>query len=135
MDTERSLHSMSPVPGLLNVPKLVEGYPTLAQEMGLFPEFAIFRRFATLNVQNLLYRQAEIVMLEEQYRALEHTNDGKARNQNHRPNAEAWFATDWEWLGCADPANEQWKQFINLRTKLEEYSAHLPLHISSEINS
>jgi len=36
-------------------------YSKLASLMGPHPELAIFRRFSTLNAQNLLYLQTELV--------------------------------------------------------------------------
>ncbi len=44
------------------------GYLKLAQFMGEFPQYAIYRRFGTLNAMNLLMLQAELVMLEAQLR-------------------------------------------------------------------
>ena len=109
------------MPNLSSSPNLVGGYPSLAQEMGLSPDIAILRRFATLNLQNLLYRQAEIIILEQRYRELEHTNDAEDATHASNPRAEAWYSTDWYWLGYADPENEQWKSFLHLRKKVEEY--------------
>src|SRR6266516_7333070 len=44
----------------------VRGYPSLSYEMGRNPEVAIIRRFGALNVQNLLYLQARLTVLEQQ---------------------------------------------------------------------
>ena len=108
------------------------GYPRLAHEMGTMPEIAVFRRFADLNCQSLLYYQAELIMLERQLRghekeaiqamesmqsiqSMESTDSaGKARRGSG--------ATDWYWLGVDDPENLQWKTVLRLRQVLEEYS-------------
>jgi hypothetical protein len=45
-----------------------EGYAKLGLLMGECPELAIFRRYAALNAQNILYLQAEILHLEIQFR-------------------------------------------------------------------
>lgn len=49
----------------------VRGYPSLSQEMGRNPEFAIIRRFGALNVQRILYLQAKLMVLEQQLRRQE----------------------------------------------------------------
>jgi hypothetical protein len=46
----------------------MEGYAKVAHLMGTHGEFGIFRRFQTLNMQNLLYLQAEITHLEAELR-------------------------------------------------------------------
>jgi len=47
----------------------MEGYAKLSSLMGTDPEFAIYRKFAALNAQNLLYYQAELMGLEAEKRA------------------------------------------------------------------
>jgi hypothetical protein len=46
----------------------MNGYSKLASLMGAHPELAIFRRFGTLNAQNLLYLQAELIYFENKMR-------------------------------------------------------------------
>ncbi|EDN91968.1 predicted protein [Sclerotinia sclerotiorum 1980 UF-70] len=41
-----------------------EGYPKLAALQGTYSQLGIYRRFSTLNARNLLYLQAELVILE-----------------------------------------------------------------------
>ena len=43
----------------------MEGYAKVAHLMSKYDELAVLRRFERLNIQNLLYAQAEIVHLEE----------------------------------------------------------------------
>jgi hypothetical protein len=52
----------------------IEGYPKLASHMGTYPECAIYRRFGSLNSQNLLYFQSELTHLELKLRRLEATD-------------------------------------------------------------
>lgn len=112
---------------MTNAPELVEGYPTIANGMGLMPETAILRRFATLNTQSLLYRQAEIIRLERELRALEaRSHHTKPAADDPEPNNEYWYAKDWYYLGVQRPQNEQWQKFLVVQNKLEEYSK-LPL--------
>lgn len=105
-------------------PKLVDGYPSLAHAMGLMPEFGILRRFATLNTQDLLYRQAEIVYLEHELRECELRSNaapstgGQDDHSEHAPQ----YATDWSHLGHSDVDGDQWRLFLTLREKLDGYS-------------
>jgi len=102
------------------VSPLVEGYPKLAAQMGHYPETAILRRFATLNSQNLLYLQAEVIHLEKQLRELE-VADSQVQGGN-----KPLYAKDWYWLKTSaedgDVEGKQWQVLIETRAKLKEYS-------------
>lgn len=54
--------------------KALEGYPKLARFVGEKPGTAIFRRFAALNARNLLYKQVELLELEQQLDMVEEEN-------------------------------------------------------------
>ena len=43
----------------------MEGYAKLSSVMSNDSEFAIYRKFGALNIQNLLYYQAELLGLED----------------------------------------------------------------------
>jgi hypothetical protein len=95
----------------------MEGYEKLAQFMGNIHtdgHFLIFQRFSSLSVQNLLYLQAEIVDIQETLNTLaqEDAASGDRKRQS--------FAKDWWALSSAED-NEQWKTFLQLRSKLKEY--------------
>lgn len=53
----------------------MKGYAKIASLMGKYPEVAMVRQFGALNVQNILYLQAELVTLEHDFRKLEAAND------------------------------------------------------------
>ncbi len=101
---------------------LVEGYTNLAQSMSLEPEKGILRRFSTLNIQDLLYRQAEIVVFEDEVRQQEPASSRTTQytEDSHVPTAKC--AVDWWWLGVASPEHDQWKKVLTSRKKLEDYS-------------
>jgi hypothetical protein len=44
-----------------------QGYPRLADAMHRYSDMAIFRKFEVLNLQNLLYLQAELTRLEDEF--------------------------------------------------------------------
>jgi len=99
------------------------GYPKLACEMGSMPEIAILRRFASLNVQNLLYFQAELVILEKELREME-IESSRLQCEGRPRMPEAGYAQDWYWLGHDDndPRNKQWQTVLRIRQRLKEYS-------------
>lgn len=98
--------------------KLVNGYPAFAAMMGRTPELAILRRFSSLNIQDLLYRQAELTQLETDLRELEVSASQSV--DGHRN----LYARDWAWLERSryDGDDEQWQLMLNIRSKLKEYS-------------
>ena len=97
---------------------LVTGYPKLAGQMGLIPETTIFRSFAALQAQNILYLQAELVLLEKRLRKRE-LIDSQDLN-----GLKSLYSLDWYWLSQSgdDGDEEQWKLVQQIRAKLREYS-------------
>jgi hypothetical protein len=98
----------------------MEGYGKIAQLMGSFDEFAIFRRFRSLNYQNILYLQAEILHLEDDLRKLAERD---ARHAGREFHAKDWWSLS---QGDEEEDQEQWDKVLELREALEKYSA-LPL--------
>ncbi|KAI9716455.1 MAG: hypothetical protein M1812_005350 [Candelaria pacifica] len=99
-----------------------DGYPKLSGFMSTYPEHAIFCGFRALNVQNLLYMQAEITRLEAELQeiAIEDRHSGdEARYLYHR----SW----WELSqGTGEKYNNtQWTKVLEIRDKLEKYNATL----------
>jgi hypothetical protein len=108
------------------------GYRHLASAMGQSPQLAIFKRFGTLNAQNLLYLQAELTVLENKLQG--YIKEDQAANGGDRD----IYDRDWETLknsfdskhaSGSDPKslpttanNRQWKTFLEIREKLKEYS-------------
>lgn len=107
----------------LPAPPLVLGYPTLASYMGATPELMIFRRFADLNTQTLLYYQAELFNLESQLRELELNASGSDRSD-----PRSRFSRDWEWLSgevdLTGKTNDQMRIVLRIRILIREYSKH-----------
>ncbi|KAK9420999.1 hypothetical protein SUNI508_06144 [Seiridium unicorne] len=93
-----------------------EGYARVAHLMASQDEFAIVRRFKALNMQDLLYRQAEITHLESELTELAH------RDSRHFD--REYFAKDWYSLsqGSSGEDREQWQKFEELREKLNAYN-------------
>ncbi|KAG9236257.1 hypothetical protein BJ875DRAFT_503479 [Amylocarpus encephaloides] len=102
-------------------PNPVEGYPKLACHMGQYSENAIFRRFGSLNSQNLLYLQAEITHLERDLRDLESID-----NQTQQ-GSDRVFASNWYWLDDSrhDESHPQLQLVLAIRAKLKEYNGFI----------
>jgi hypothetical protein len=97
--------------------KPIEGYPRLANLLGHHPRMAIFRRFARLNAQNLLYMQAEIAQLE-----LDLDLIALEDSQSSDPNRQS-FQTYVHLLKIAKGSDSlQWRKLTELRSRLREYS-------------
>jgi hypothetical protein len=95
----------------------LNGYPRMAEVVSQYPGMAIFRRFARLNAQNLLYMQSEISQLglELDLIALQdsQSNDPKRRS----------FHTYVHYLKTATgPDSLQWQKIMEMRGRLKEYS-------------
>jgi len=106
----------------------MEGYAKLGLLMGEFPEHAIFRRFAALNAQNLLYFQAELVHLERKLR--ECANEDELSDKQRRKD----YSKDWWSLSGSESQSddigedsEQWKTCLEIRDKLQKYNEALVL--------
>ena len=101
------------------VPSAREGYEKLADFMSAYPENAIFRTFRALNIQNLLYLQAEITRLEKELQEIA-TEDRQVREGARPLYHRSW----WE---LSQPSHEkhgnlQWPKVLEIRNKLEKYS-------------
>lgn len=96
------------------------GYTKLASLMGAHPEVAIFRRFSSLNTQNLLYLQAELVSLELKLRRCAQ-DDATSGHQDR-----SIYDRDWQSLvsslHTSDGCPEQWNTILSIRRVLKEYS-------------
>jgi hypothetical protein len=88
------------------------------------PDLAIFRRFQSLNLQNLLYLQAELVHLEAklQNQAVADAQSGSDTRKLH--------SRDWYRLSHSheypDGDRSQWEIIRAIRPKLKEYSQCKP---------
>jgi len=105
------------------IPHAVQGYPRLATRMGLYPEFAIFKRFGDLSTRNLLYLQAELTYLSADLLDLEKEDDEDKAIKGIR------YAQDWYKLGNShseeDNQNGQWDLVLKMRAKVTEYEEAL----------
>ena len=98
-------------------------YSKLAALIGTHHELGLFRRFATLNTQNILYLQAELVHLEGELARIVLENrcsssEKKASFQVSLFDLKASSGTD---------DDTQWQKVLEIRAKLKEYSKHLYL--------
>ena len=95
----------------------MNGYPKLSKLMGSSPAVTIFRRFSTLNIQNLLYLQAEINELEDEINEI-----AREDNESHSEQKKL-FSTQWEVMANASDGDRlQWEKWLEIRSKLDQYS-------------
>ena len=95
---------------------MMEGYARIAQLMARHDEFAMFRRFRVLNMQNLLHMQAELTFLEEQLKAIAYRDAAVS--------SRVFYSKDWWALSQSERADDklQWEKCLDIRAKLKEYS-------------
>lgn len=96
----------------------MEGYAKVAQLMATQEEFAILRRFRVINMQKLLYQQAEISHLEAEFYQLAKRDESLAERKYH---AKDWWSLS---QGEGEDDLEQWHKFLELSEKLEQYSQY-----------
>lgn len=92
------------------------GYGKFANLMGEFPELTIFRRFGALNAKLLLYRQAELVRLEDDLKFI------AQEDEKHADTKE--FGKSWHKMHEASSefgANQQREKVHQIEEKLKTY--------------
>ncbi|KAL9032127.1 MAG: hypothetical protein Q9180_006684 [Flavoplaca navasiana] len=98
----------------------MDGYPRLAHLMGSDPALAIFRRYGSLNAQNLLYMQAEINELQRELQEIALEDRVSGHEEKER------YSREWWRLARAQGANSlQWKKCLEIRQKLNDYNSAL----------
>ncbi|KAI0169611.1 hypothetical protein GGR52DRAFT_475082 [Hypoxylon sp. FL1284] len=96
-----------------------KGYAKIALFMQEHPEDTIVRRFAALQLQDILYLQAEIVHLQRRLDILESNNNSSGEQERRE------FAFDWDTLAhihSTPGSSEQWEKWLELRKVLKEYN-------------
>ena len=97
----------------------MEGYPKLMETMETHPDVRIFRRFSALNIQGLLYLQAELLHLEKEWRdtVLDDIKSGDSARTALQTNV-------LKLQKGTRTANEtlQWAKFQEIQAKLAVYS-------------
>ena len=93
-------------------------YHKLAGMMAHHEELAIFRRFDTLNLKNLLYMQAELIHLEAELRQME--LDEKISADPNKP-VHPMSVYDLREVTCTGKTT-QWAKYQEVQGKLQAYS-------------
>ncbi|KAE9972119.1 hypothetical protein EG328_005187 [Venturia inaequalis] len=104
---------------MAQVPNAVGGYPKLATHMGMFPELAVFKQFGDISARNLLYLQAELIMLHKELLEAENFDDkikGLFYSKNFSELLRSHELKD---------DRKQWDLILRLREKLKEYGKSL----------
>jgi hypothetical protein len=109
---------------------VVVGYPLLADRIGRQPQLGIFRSFPSLNVQDLLYMQAEIITLERDLRRVEKIDSESTDLDRPKFSSDWWYLEHAQALHGLDDDHDACKQrklARRLRSVLKEYSKYLRL--------
>jgi hypothetical protein len=91
------------------------GYPQVIRLMSHHEEFAMFRKFSYLSLQNLIYMQAELMHLEDTYDLLS-AKDYADPSRSHR-SRDWWSLTQPD----DDGSCELWETVLEIRSKLATY--------------
>ena len=97
-----------------------EGYRAIAQYFAKENGIVILNRFRTLNIQNLLYMQAELFRLEDELQciAIEDSKSPCSKRQNYR----------YSFIDLQDSLKGkecfQWTKMLEIREKLKRYSTN-----------
>lgn len=97
------------------------GYTKLANFMAV-EQYEIFRRFKSSACRDLLYRQAELAKLEDEFEALSESD----RQVQAEKGEQGLYSGDWYLLSTSKSRNcggAQWEKALYIRTKLKEYCA------------
>lgn len=96
-----------------------QSYSSLSELLGNNDGLAIYRRFATLNAQNLLYLQSELINLEDELKrpviADSISDDERRRVFKHDVSALKNAPSD-------AAGSRQWRKVLEIREELKEYS-------------
>lgn len=91
------------------------GYTKLSEFMD-HEKYPIFRQFRVSAIRDLLFLQAELTQLENQFLALAERDIGNEAERTHDRN--------WKLLSTSEARGcngEQWKKALEIRGKLREY--------------
>jgi len=135
LNAPTDLPVIAPVPGPASEPhgrrvgsrsrSTINTYLGLAEMMSSDPDLVIFRRFKSLNVETLLYQQAEILHLQQ---ALREIRLFELERLEHNPGRTAYdYMCNWSDLKEMSEGGETktLQIVLEIRTKLSEYNAAL----------
>jgi hypothetical protein len=100
--------------------EFVPGYPQLSGQIGLLPQYGIFRSFRAVSSRNILYLHAELIELEQMLHEAE-----KYDSECPDP-VRMKYRRDWRWLKASEgsqcpEASRQCQIILQLRQVLKEY--------------
>lgn len=99
---------------------IMDGYVKVAELMARYGELGILRGFKTLNIQHLLYLQAEIIHLEQDLAVRVQKDQACPTRGAH--NIDWWSLSHGE----DDESRKQWELVLEIQKKLDVYSKTNP---------
>jgi hypothetical protein len=119
----------SAAPGTTALEDLIPGYPKLGWRMGLVPEMGIFRRFATLNAQMLLYMQSELIHLESELRKQELEDSKSSQPYESKYSRDCFFLHN----PSKEVDDKQLRLVTDIKAKLKDYSKQAAAAFNSRL--
>jgi hypothetical protein len=112
------IENLNPLP-IKSLSLVMEGYSNIAHLMGDDPGLAIFRRFRALNMQRLLYLQAELVQLEEELNEEQRLDHSQSQDPFRSSFSRSWTALK---LSANEKGSgQQWKKTCEVQEKIQQY--------------
>jgi hypothetical protein len=97
----------------------MEGYSDIAHLMGEDHCLAIFRRFRVLNMQRLLYLQADLVQLEAELKEQQRFDHSQSQDPLRSSFSRSWMALK---LSANEKGSgKQWETIREIQEKLQQY--------------
>ncbi|KAL9084655.1 MAG: hypothetical protein Q9159_005136 [Coniocarpon cinnabarinum] len=103
-------------------------YQKLSDFMGTSPTMSMFRRFTSLNVQNLLFLQAELAYLEDELESIrqeEQGSDDELSEKRTRDSLQSFSSL--KEISEDGSHSLQYETILKIREKLNEYSEYAPV--------
>jgi len=98
------------------------GYPSLADFMSRSPEAAIFRRFRSITLLNILRLQAELQDMEEELGEIIFEDATSGNQVRERLSHDFKAMRDFQHTVVHDEQSVQYEQIENIGNKLHKYS-------------
>ena len=96
----------------------MEGYAKIAKFMGRHSEAAQVLRFSDINLQNILYLQAEIFGLREDLRNVETENE-ESSSPDLKKSSVDWYMLAKLQDSDSSPTNRQWEKVLDMLVHIE----------------
>ena len=103
-------------------PASMGNYARFGKFLGGWPDMNIFRRFGSLQAQNMLFLQAELAHLEDQLNEIREEQRSNVSDDPEKEQEKLDRTQSWRALQDAGEDSDEYLQLMKIREKLNEYS-------------